>query len=156
MKKLSTEKEIFLTSGYLSQDFQGHITYTVLLPSDIKTLKIDFTFDKREAEQSYEEISQRCMNAMKINADHVELKEEELQFISKFPKSEINMSVFLDDQCLGTAHRNELNKNVVLSATKSSDGFMPCQPKGILRIVLHALHVLNPETPYTLSVKGVS
>ena len=39
---------LYRASGQLPRGFQGHISYTTLLPGELRALRVVFTFDKRE------------------------------------------------------------------------------------------------------------
>ena len=63
--------------------------------------------------------------------------------------------MFLNGACVGSAHRNQLEKRVILAADGSSEGFVSCRPAGSVRVVLHVLNVLNDDTNYSLCLEGV-
>ena len=42
---------LYRASGQLPRGFQGHISYTTLLPGELRALRVVFTFDKREPQQ---------------------------------------------------------------------------------------------------------
>lgn len=142
--------------GSLPSGFQGHIEYVLLLPKDVDKLHVIFTFEKREAMQNIEELHSDCLKVLKPLFNGKELNEKEKNFFYSLPKSEINMSIFINSINIGSAHRDQLCKDVWISEQGSSLGFLPCNPNGgNLRIILHVLNVLNDDTPYTLAVKGV-
>ena len=94
-----------------------------------------------------------CAAAIRQNEPGLELTEQQQSFLSRSPKSEINVSVFLNGQCVGSAHRNQLTKRIVLAPDAACEGFVACRPEGVLRVVLHVLNVLNDDTHYTVCVK---
>lgn len=147
------EKTLYRVSGELPKGFQGHITYTTIFPPQCNAMKVKFVFDKREPVQT-QELAQQCRQAFEQNESEATLSEPLLNQLCQMPKGEINLSVFSQDACLGTAHRNQLEKEFEISPSFASDGFSACKPQGIIKIVLHALHVVNDETHYTLEVKG--
>ena len=78
------------------------------------------------------------------------------EHLCTMPKGEINVSLFLNGACVGSAHRNQLTKEMLLAPQGSSEGFVNCRPTGVLRVVLHVLNVLNDETNYTLRLEEVA
>lgn len=148
-------KELYKTSGQLSAGYQGHIAYSFFLPKSVEALDISFEFDKREPLKNLEELKKRGMRAVLCNMPDLEMDESMEQRFLKMPKSEINVSVFHNGACLGSAHRNLLLKEIHISPEGSSEGFLLWRLQGgNLRIVLHVLNVLNDDTNYSLTVKG--
>ena len=47
----TNERLLYRVSGQLPRGFQGHISYTTLLPGELRALRVVFTFDKREPQQ---------------------------------------------------------------------------------------------------------
>ena len=131
----TNERLLYRVSGQLPRGFQGHISYTTLLPGELRALRVMFTFDKREGTPVPEAL-----------AEH----------LCTMPKGEINVSLFLNGACVGSAHRNQLTKEMLLAPQGSSEGFVNCRPTGVLRVVLHVLNVLNDETNYTLRLEEVA
>lgn len=148
------EQQLYRVSGTLPQGFVGHITYTTVLPAGLSRLRIRSDFDKREPAQELEALSQACMEAVAKNLPPEALTPSQTQALCALPKGEINFSVFLEEAALGTAHRDATEKEIFLSPTQSSPGFLPCRPEGVLKIVLHVFHILNDDTTYRLTVKG--
>lgn len=148
-------KELYKTSGQLSAGYQGHIAYSFFLPKSVEALDISFEFDKREPLKNLEELKKQGMRAVLCNMPDLEMDESMEQRFLKMPKSEINVSVFHNRACLGSAHRNLLLKEIHISPEGSSEGFLLWRLQGgNLRIVLHVLNVLNDDTNYSLTVKG--
>lgn len=131
---------LYEISGALCKGFQGHIAYTTVLPQQLAGLEICVTFDKREPEQE-PLLRAACAAAIRQNEPGLELTEQQQSFLSRSPKSEINVSVFLNGQCVGSAHRNQLTKRIVLAPDAACEGFVACRPEG----VLHVLNVLNDD-----------
>ena len=138
----TNERLLYRVSGQLPRGFQGHISYTTLLPGELRALRVVFTFDKREPQQEPDTLRAGCMAL----AEH----------LCTMPKGEINVSLFLNGACVGSAHRNQLTKEMLLAPQGSSEGFVNCRPTGVLRVVLHVLNVLNDETNYTLRLEEVA
>lgn len=150
-------KELYTAAGKLSLGFQGHIAYSFLLPVNVKALDISFEFDKREPLEHLEEWKEQGVKAVLCNIPGLEMDESMERHFLNMPKSEINVSVFHNGFCLGSAHRNLLLKEIRISPEGSSEGFLPWKPEGgNIRIVLHVLNVLNNDTNYSLTVKGES
>lgn len=151
------QQPLYRVTGQLPRGFQGHIAYTTLLPEDLRALRIVFAFDKREPQQDLETLHRDCLAAAAKNG--VSAEEEPsgplAQRLCAMPKGEINFSVFLNGACVGSAHRNQLEKQVMLAADGSSEGFVCCRPAGSVRVVLHVLNVLNDDTNYSLCLEGV-
>lgn len=151
------QQPLYRVTGQLPRGFQGHIAYTTLLPEDLRALRIVFTFDKREPQQDLEALHRDCLAAVVKNGVPVERESSGplAQRLCAMPKGEINFSVFLNGACVGSAHRNQLEKRVILAADGSSEGFVSCRPAGSVRVVLHVLNVLNDDTNYSLCLEGV-
>ena len=65
------------------------------------------------------------------------------------------MSLDYQHAVLGTAHRNELVKEVKISRAEASEGFLPTNfCGGLLEITLHCLNIENDGTNYELIVEG--
>ena len=131
---------LYEISGALCKGFQGHIAYTTALPQQLAGLEICVTFDKREPEQE-PLLRAACAAAIRQNEPGLELTGQQQSFLSRSPKSEINVSVFLNGQCVGSAHRNQLTERIVLAPDAACEGFVACRPEG----VLHVLNVLNDD-----------
>lgn len=146
---------LYEVAGLLPKGFQGHITYTTALPQGLRELRATFTFDQREPTQELEQLQADCRAALREN-----LPEEPpaplLAAAYRMPKAEINVSLFLNGQCLGSAHRNTLVKELALAPEGSSAGFVSCRPAGVLQVVLHALNILNDSTHYSLCIRGIA
>ena len=127
----TNERLLYRVSGQLPRGFQGHISYTTLLPG--------------------------CMAAAAQNLpEGTPVPEALAEHLCTMPKGEINVSLFLNGACVGSAHRNQLTKEMLLAPQGSSEGFVNCRPTGVLRVVLHVLNVLNDETNYTLRLEEVA
>ena len=150
------QQPLYRVTGQLPRGFQGHIAYTTLLPEDLRALRIVFTFDKREPQQDLEALHRDCLAAAAKNGVPVEGESSGplAQWLCAMPKGEINFSVFLNGACVGSAHRNQLEKRVILAADGSSEGFVSYRPAGSVRVVLHVLNVLNDDTNYSLCLEG--
>ena len=98
-----------------------------------------------------------CMAAAAQNLpEGTPVPEALAEHLCTMPKGEINVSLFLNGACVGSAHRNQLTKEMLLAPQGSSEGFVNCRPTGVLRVVLHVLNVLNDETNYTLRLEEVA
>lgn len=142
-------------TGVLNRDFQGHIRYMLQLPENVRSIRVQLTFDKREPKWDPEQLREDCKKALLTNLPEEMITEEVLDRFVKFPKGEINMSLAYHHAILGTAHRNELVKEVFIGADGASEGFLPTNFKGgMLEIILHCLNVVNDGTNYELIVEG--
>ena len=132
----TNERLLYRVSGQLPRGFQGHISYTTLLPGELRA---------------------GCMAAAAQNLpEGTPVPEALAEHLCTMPKGEINVSLFLNGACVGSAHRNQLTKEMLLAPQGSSEGFVNCRPTGVLRVVLHVLNVLNDETNYTLRLEEVA
>ena len=153
----TNERLLYRVSGQLPRGFQGHISYTTLLPGELRALRVVFTFDKREPQQEPDTLRAGCMAAAAQNLpEGTPVPEALAEHLCTMPKGEINVSLFLNGACVGSAHRNQLTKEMLLAPQGSSEGFVNCRPTGVLRVVLHVLNVLNDETNYTLRLEEVA
>ena len=135
----TNERLLYRVSGQLPRGFQGHISYTTLLPGELRALRVG------------------CMAAAAQNLpEGTPVPEALAEHLCTMPKGEINVSLFLNGACVGSAHRNQLTKEMLLAPQGSSEGFVNCRPTGVLRVVLHVLNVLNDETNYTLRLEEVA
>ena len=142
-------------TGILNRDFQGHIRYMIQLPECVSKVRVQLTFDKREPEWDPEQLRSECKDALLTNMPEEIITEELLDRFVKFPKGEINMSIAYHHAVLGTAHRNELVKEVWIGAEDASEGFLPTRFQGgLLEITLHCLNIVNDGTNYELIVEG--
>ena len=153
----TNERLLYRASGQLPRGFQGHISYTTLLPGELRALRVVFTFDKREPQQELDTLRAGCMAAAAQNLpEGTPVPEALAEHLCTMPKGEINVSLFLNGACVGSAHRNHWTKEMLLAPQGSSEGFVNCRPTGVLRVVLHVLNVLNDETNYTLRLEEVA
>lgn len=142
-------------TGVLNRGFQGHIRYMLQLPENVRSIRVQLTFDKREPEWDPEQLRKECKEALLTNMPEEMITEEVLDRFVKFPKGEINMSLAYHHAVLGTAHRNELVKEVWIGAEDASEGFLPTRFQGgLLEITLHCLNIVNDGTNYELIVEG--
>lgn len=142
------------TNGNLNRGFQGHIRYSVLLPEETKGVEIQFEFDKREVETDFQEWNKKCADALLANMTQADWKSEyaDLDFY-KALKSEINISIYHNGECLGSAHRDKMCKEIKISEERASEGFQPHRfCGGNLEISVHVWNVLNDDTKYKLHV----
>ena len=63
----TNERLLYRVSGQLPRGFQGHISYTTLLPGELRALRVVFTFDKREPQQEPDTLRAGCMAAAAQN-----------------------------------------------------------------------------------------
>ena len=141
----TNERLLYRVSGQLPRGFQGHISYTTLLPGELRALRVMFTFDKREPQQEPDTLRAGCMAAAAQNLpEGTPVPEALAEHLCTMPKG------------VGSAHRNQLTKEMLLAPQGSSEGFVNCRPTGVLRVVLHVLNVLNDETNYTLRLEEVA
>ena len=63
----TNERLLYRASGQLPRGFQGHISYTTLLPGELRALRVVFTFDKREPQQEPDTLRAGCMAAAAQN-----------------------------------------------------------------------------------------
>ena len=144
----------YYVSGELMKDFLGTIIYETILPENINELNIRVSFQKREMEQCTEMDKKLCREAWKKNTGEIPSASVTDRLIQG-QKTEINVSVFHNGACLGCAHRDEVNKEIILSPRYASEGFTIWKPsQGVLRVVLHVYQVLNDHTPYEVEVLG--
>lgn len=100
---------LYRASGQLPRGFQGHISYTTLLPGELRALRVVFTFDKREPQQEPDTLRAGCMAAAAQNLpEGTPVPEALVEHLCTMPKGEINVSLFLNGACVGSAHRNQL------------------------------------------------
>lgn len=141
--------------GTLNQGFQGHIEYQILLPKETKSVKMLFEFEPREAKDQFETWNQKCVQALKEN-----IVEEKNTFETgmqmpyyKMLKSEINLSVYYKNVCLGCFHKDHTCKKIEISDENATEGFQPCVfTGGVMTISLHVYSILNDQTKYQLEV----
>lgn len=144
----------YCVSGELMKGFFGTIAYETILPENTNELNIRVSFQKREMEEVTEMDRQLCKEAWKRNVGE-EPDEAVTDGLIQGQKTEINVSVFHNGAYLGCAHRDEINKEIILSPQYASDGFHIWKPQaGVLRVVLLVYQVVNDHTPYEVEVIG--
>ena len=112
----TNERLLYRVSGQLPRGFQGHISYTTLLPGELRALRVMFTFDKREPQQEPDTLRAGCMAAAAQNLpEGTPVPEALAEHLCTMPKGEINVSLFLNGACVGSAHRNQLTKEMLLA-----------------------------------------
>lgn len=153
-QELHNPRELYRVSGTVQKGFCGHIQYTTVFPKELNALQVCFTFDKREPQQDLDRLRSQCMAAVRENMPEGNLPPQVLDLLAQMPKGEINLSLFVQDACVGTAHRNLLTKAFTVSPSYASEGFLRCRPAGVIRLALHVLNVTNDDTQYTLTVRG--
>lgn len=152
----TNERLLYRVSGQLPRGFQGHISYTTLLRGSCAP-RVVFTFDKREPQQEPDTLRAGCMAAAAPEPARRYARAGGVGGTSLHDaQGRINVSLFLNGACVGSAHRNQLTKEMLLAPQGSSEGFVNCRPTGVLRVVLHVLNVLNDETNYTLRLEEVA
>ncbi|MDR1972371.1 MAG: hypothetical protein LBQ46_10685 [Treponema sp.] len=143
------------TRGQLNSGFQGYIEYRVYCAEEADRLHISLCFDKREYLGERAPFLQSCLEALRETVPDIKPTDQALDYLLTIPKTEVNLAVFFNDLCLGSAFRDSKEKNIALSAAASSPGFIPWRPQaGILRVVICALRILNDNTEYILRVTG--
>lgn len=142
--------------GTLNRGFQGHIAYIFSLPESVKKMRVTVAFDKREPEQRDAAYFEAVRAAAAANGiDFASLSEEEQAHFYDAPKGEINFSIIFNGQYLGSAHRNMLEKEAVISPCEASKGFEKAVfHGGVLKVILHCLNIVNDGTPYTVTIEG--
>lgn len=150
------KKQEWSTEGILNKGFQGHIVYSVLLPKKAKGVRITFEFNKRKAESDFEEWNHQCLMALKKNIPEEDKdlaqKYIDAEFYKKL-KSELNITIYHNGVCLGSAHKDKTYRVIEISEKKASEGFEPHSFEGgILEISMHVWDVLNNNTSYRLHV----
>ncbi|MDM8203572.1 hypothetical protein QUW03_04205 [Faecalicoccus acidiformans] len=140
-------------AGQLSKGWQGDVIYKSPLPCDVDQIQIDFSFSKREIIDDGN-LEKQCRDAIAQNDPNLSLSVDQIQIFMERPKAELNLSVFVDGFCAGSAHYDALDKHVELSSDHASLGFVPCKIQGMLELQIKVFNVVQDETPYSLIVKG--
>ena len=150
-------KELIRVDGLLPRAFHlGHITYTVVLEEPMERLRIVSTFDKHKIEPEHrDELAHACREAIHHYVPLDQVPPAAMDRLLNIPKTEINLSVFFNEELVGCMLKDLTRKEIVLSPEDSTVGFLPFTPRpGVLKIVLHVQNVLNDNTHYTLAVEG--
>lgn len=145
--------EIMKVKGSLNKGFTGGITYITLIPDDFEELNVTLSFGMREVKVIDKTLVEDIQVSWQANypepADDETIKE-----IIARQKGEINFSLFMNDQFIGAAHRDDTNKIVKITKTDASLGFQPYHGRrGIIKIILNVISVVNDNTPYELKVE---
>ena len=70
-------------------------------------------------------------------------------------KTEIHLMATLNDEFIGCIHKQRLERHMVFSPSKLSEGcIMPESLEGVLKVTVLVFNVLMDETPYEVSVKA--
>lgn len=145
--------ELFSTRGYLNRGHVGGIAFTYNIPEDFESLSVELSFNKREVTAVTPEIREETRIAFENNFGGLVTNEMIDNSIRRM-KAEINMSLFINEEFIGCAHRDDENKRIMLTKEEASLGFKPITSlKGVIKIVLNVISIVDDETEYKLSVK---
>lgn len=145
--------ELMNVSGVLNHNYIGAVVYTTVIEEDFDELKIEFSFDKHKLEEKSADLETALINSYKENLAEVPGEEKLNQLIGDM-KTEINLSLYMNDEFIGSAHRDEAVKKIYISKTAASPGFLTYSGKrGTLKIILNVISIINDQTPYQLFVE---
>lgn len=144
-------KEYQMT-GELMKGFLGNISYETVLSKETGQITIRAEFGKRQIEECTQEDRRACVRAWIRNTGK-EPDDAMIDGMIQRQKTEINVSVFHNNAYLGCAHRDAMEKEIVISPKGASLGFRTWKfGGGVLRVVLHVYQVLNDHTPYSVTI----
>ena len=149
-------KEIYSIEGRLNRNFTGQISYIVCLDEKVDSINIDFSFDKQRVNEITEEIRKDIVNDLLLDYNK-EISEEEIIEASKYIKTEIHISAFLNDKFIGGIHRQLDERSIYISKEEATLGAI-CNDniQGVLKVNIMIFNVIYNNTNYKLTVsKGM-
>lgn len=140
----------FKVKGVLNKSFIGLINYETVI-EDVKKLRIKFNFTNRKVyNDSLENIS-AIKNTLSNN--NINIDDETIKEVIDAQKTELQILVYNNDTFIGTAHRDEDVKDILISEEESSLGFRKTSiDKGVLKIIVNVVEVMADDTEYELMV----
>ena len=149
-------KEIYSIEGRLNRNFTGQISYIVCLDEKVDSINIDFSFDKQRVNEITEEIRKDIVNDLSLDYNK-EISEEEIIEASKYIKTEIHISAFLNDKFIGGILRQLDERSIYISKEEATLGAI-CNDniQGVLKVNIMIFNVIYNNTNYKLTVsKGM-
>jgi len=151
-------QQIYRVGGMLDAGFVGQITYTISLDQVYDELDIHFSFDKRlysESDVTPELIDRlQTLCTAKYNAPTYPV-EEFRQTILHEMKTEIHTMAELNDNFIGSIHRQLTDRHMLYTKEFTSDGCLAQDTfSGVLKVTVLVFNVLLDNTQYTLTVSG--
>ena len=145
-------KEIYSIEGRLNRNFTGQISYIVCLDEKVDSINIDFSFDKQRVNEITEEIRKDIVNDLSLDYNK-EISEEEIIEASKYIKTEIHISAFLNDKFIGGIHRQLDERSIYISKEEATLGAI-CNDniQGVLKVNIMIFNVIYNNTNYKLTV----
>ncbi len=145
-------KEIYSIEGRLNRNFTGQISYIVCLDEKVDSINIDFSFDKQRVNEITEEIRKDIVNDLSLDYNK-EISEEEIIEASKYIKTEIHISAFLNDKFIGGIHRQLDERSIYISKKEATLGAI-CNDniQGVLKVNIMIFNVIYNNTNYKLTV----
>ncbi len=143
-------EQFYQVQGILNRGFVGQIAYNISLPNECTELNINFEFDKQKLETITEEHRQYV-----LNQSNYKLNDEQITALIFNSKTELQLSVMMNDVFIGGIHNQVNPKQIHLTNNSATEGFIP-QPiyKGNIKIIVIAFSVIQDNTNYKLSLGG--
>lgn len=143
-------------SGKLDRGYVGNITYRLQLEHPYDKLYILLTYDKEKLITFDDGIKTTIRTAYEKHYGRP-LGSDEINSVAASMKTEIQLAAFIQNKFVGNVHQPGTNKEMLLSATESSRGCLPCKNIcGMLKLVVNVFGVMEHDTSYLLEIKGES
>ena len=150
-------KQLYHVEGILNQGFVGQIAYTVCLDKPVKSLDIEFSFDKQhyEAEQVTPELVAEMQKTF-LELYGAERSDEEMKnCILHDMKTEIHTLAELNGEFIGCIHRQLTTRHMTFDGENASPGCIPQKIfDGVLTVTVLVFNVIRDGTHYELTVRG--
>ncbi len=144
-------EQIYQVKGTLNRGFVGQIAYSISLPNEYSELNINFEFDKQKLTTITDEHRQYVLSQQ----NDYNLTDEQITAFILNSKTELQISVMMNDVFIGGMHNQTNPKQIHLTSCDATEGFIP-QPiyKGSIKIIVIAFSVIQDDTNYALSLGG--
>ncbi len=152
-------KQIATFHQTINKDFQGNYAYYQTIPNGLKTLRITLKTNKDFIQDTKKYMKEYQNQLLPILTDYLEHKpsEEEYERYVKNMKTEIQLSVFMNDRFIGNVHKPGLIKEITLSKNNRSQGCLPIQEiQNQIKVIVNVFQVVEENTFFDLFIEGES
>ena len=143
----------------IKKDFQGNYAYDQTIPNNLKTLRITLKTNKafiQDTKKYMEEYQNQLLPILTAYLEHKPSDEEYERYVKNM-KTEIQLSVFTNDQFLGNVHKPGLIKEITLSKNNRSQGCLPIKEiPNQIKIIVNVFQVVEENTFFDLFIEGES
>ena len=145
-------KEIYRASGTVNKGFIGQIAYTVCLDSVYTEMDVHLHFEKNRVQEQTPELKEEIKTQIKQKYG-TDITEGELNRILKEMKTEIQLTVFMNDRFVGSIHKQLTDRHMYISPSAATEGAIAQKSiEGVIKVLVIFFNVLYDDTPYSVSV----